>query len=66
MQVTSWTHGQIDHRTSSAKARTDVALLERSFGLRRAALAASNLLFLGYAAEAAGAMANSTLLELER
>lgn len=64
--MTSWTHGQINHRTSSAKARTEVALLEASFGLRRAALAAANLLFLGYATDAAGAMANSTRLELER
>ena len=61
----SWTAGQIDHKTSSTIVPMDIEILQKSFGIDKAALAMINLMFTGLAKEASSLLEGNTELELE-
>ncbi len=61
----SWTAGQLDHKKSSLVTKMDPAALETSFAFSKSQLAVANLLFAGFAKEAAGLLEGNSDLQLE-
>jgi len=63
--TSSWTSGQLDHKKSSLVTKTDAEALENSFAVSKGQLAVANLMFAGFAREAAGLFEGNSNLQLE-
>ena len=63
--TSSWTAGQLDHKKSSLIANMDANALEKSFAVSKGQLAVANLMFAGFAREAAGLLEGNSDLQLE-
>jgi hypothetical protein len=63
--TSSWTSGQLDHKKSSLVTKMDADALEKSFALSKGQLAVANLMFVGFAREAAGLLEGNSDLQLE-
>jgi Putative rhamnosyl transferase len=63
--TSSWTSGQLDHKKSSLGVKMDAQALEKSFAVSKGQLAVANLMFAGFAREAAGLLEGNSDLQLE-
>ncbi|KAH7619341.1 hypothetical protein Ndes2526B_g06310 [Nannochloris sp. 'desiccata'] len=63
--TSSWTSGKLDHKKSSLVTKMDAEALEKSFAVSRGQLAVANLMFAGFAREAAGLLEGNSDLQLE-
>jgi hypothetical protein len=63
--TSSWTAGQLDHKKSSLVTKMDAQALEKSFAVSKGQLAVANLMFAGFAREAAGLLEGNSDLQLE-